>query len=134
MTVDSGAEDSVWPASHVCWEEVEETEESINGVGFVAANGTRMENYGKTKKKFKKDGKEKAMNFAVTDCKKPLASVSKIVDKGNRVVFDEEESFIENKKTGEKIMLERERGTYVMVVEFEVGTKKDGNSCFCRHV
>ena len=78
-----------------------------------------MENYGGTKIKFKNEGKVKAMNFSVTDCKKPLAAVSKIVDKGNRVVFDGEGSYIENKATGEKIVLERERGTYVMVVEFE---------------
>ena len=83
---------------------------------------------------FKKDGKVKGMNFEVTDCKKPLASVAKIVDKGNRVVFDEDESYIYNKKTGEKIMLERERGTFVMLVEFEVDDKaSDENSCFRRH-
>ena len=87
VTVDSGAEDSVWPATHVCWDNVEETEESVKGIGFIAANGTRMENYGGTKVKFKSGGKTKAMNFSVTDCKKPLAAVSKIDDEGNRAVF-----------------------------------------------
>ena len=120
VTVDSGAEDSVWPASHVSWHKVKESEDSARGIGFVAANGEKMKNYGSTQVLFHKDGKAKKMNFSVTDCKKPLASVSKIVDKGNRVVFDEDESYIQNKVTGEKIILERERGTYVMVVEFEV--------------
>ena len=78
-----------------------------------------MENYGGTKVEFVKDGKSKSMNFQVTDCKKPLASVSKIVDKGNRVVFDSEGSYIQNKQTGETMKLERERGTYIMIVEYE---------------
>jgi hypothetical protein len=119
VTVDSGAEDSVWPATHVDWDKVVETEESRKGIGFVAANGGRMANYGGTKVEFVKEGKRKSMNFQVTDCKKPLASVSKIVDKGNRVVFDSEGSYIENKATGEIMKLERERGTYVMIVEYE---------------
>ena len=72
------------------------------------------------------------MNFSVTDCKKPLASVSKIVDRGNRVVFDEDESYILNKKTGEKISLERDRGTYVMVVEFKVDEDENSASGFHR--
>jgi len=134
VTIDSGAEVSIWPASHVAWKNVKPTRESERGVGFVAANGARMNNYGGTQIMFKKDGKVKGMNFEVTDCKKPLASVAKIVDKGNRVVFDEDESYIYNKKTGEKIMLERERGTFVMLVEFEVDDKaSDENSCFRRH-
>ena len=130
VTIDSGAEVSIWPATHVSWDNVKPTEESEKGIGFVAANGSRMENYGGTQVVFEKNGKVKAMNFDVTDCKKPLASVAKIVDKGNKVVFDEEESYILNKKTGEKIILERERGTFVMVVEFEV---EDENTCFRRH-
>ena len=114
VTIDSGAEASIWPATHVSWKNVKPTEESRKGIGFVAANGSRMQNYGGTQVKFEKDGKVKAMNFEVTDCKKPLASVARIVDQGNKVAFDEGESYILNKKTGEKIMLERERGTFVM--------------------
>ena len=133
VTVDSGAEASVWPASSVSWENVYETEDSAKGIGFVAANGSRMENYGGTQVKFEKDGKLKAMDFQVTDCKKPLASVAKIIDRGNRVVFDKDESYILNKATGEKIMLERERGTFVMVVEFEMDKDENTTSCFRRH-
>jgi len=133
VTVDSGAEASVWPASSVSWENVYETDDSAKGIGFVAANGSRMENYGGTQVKFEKDGKLKAMDFQVTDCKKPLASVAKIIDRGNRVVFDKDESYILNKATGEKIMLERERGTFVMVVEFEMDEDENTTSCFRRH-
>ena len=133
VTVDSGAEASVWPVSSVAWENVFETEDSRKGIGFVAANGTRMENYGGTTVKFEKDGERKAMNFQVTDCKKPLASVAKIIERGNRVVFDQDGSFIENKVTGKKIKLERERGTFVMVVEFEMNEAENQKSGFRRH-
>ena len=92
-----------------------------------------LENYGGTQVKFEKDGKLKAMDFQVTDCKKPLASVAKIIDRGNRVVFDKDESYILNKATGENIMLERERGTFVMVVEFEMDEDENTTSCFRRH-
>jgi hypothetical protein len=132
VTIDSGAEVSIWPAAHVAWENVVPTKESEMGIGFVAANGSRMNNYGGTQVTFEKNGKTKAMNFEVTDCKKPLASVAKIVDKGNKVVFDKDESYILNKLTGEKIILERERGTFVMVVDFEVDDK-DLNEASCFH-
>jgi len=83
VTIDSGAEVSIRPASHVAWENVAPTQESEKGIAFVAASGSRMNNYGGTQVKFEKDGKIRAMNFQVTDCKKPLASVAKIIEKGN---------------------------------------------------
>ena len=132
VTIDSGAEDSVWPATHVDWNKVVATEESAKGIGFIAANGGRMKNYGGTKVEFVKDGRSKSMNFQVTDCKKPLASVSKIVDKGNRVVFDSDGSYIQNKVTGEMMKLERERGTYIMIVEYETSEEVARASGFPR--
>ena len=63
VTVDSGAEESVWPATHANWREVHETEESRKGIGFVAANGSRMENYGCTKIQFGQNDIQKSMNF-----------------------------------------------------------------------
>mgnify|MGYP001200880737 FL=1 len=53
-----------------------------------------------------------------TDVRKPLAAVSKIIDKNNKVVFDKDGSYILNKKTGRRIELLEERGTFVMEVEF----------------
>ena len=35
---------------------------------------------------------------------------------GNRVVFDEEESYVENMETGERTILTKERGAYVLTV------------------
>ena len=62
------------------------------------------------------------MNYLVTGVKKPLASVGAIVDGGNRVIFDADGSFIENKVTGERIALKRKDGTFMM--EMQVGPQE----------
>ena len=59
----------------------------------------------------------------MTGVKKPLASVGAIVDGGNRVIFDADGSFIENKATGERIALKRKDGTFMM--EMKVGPEED---------
>jgi hypothetical protein len=79
VTVDSGAEDSVWPTELVDnWDKAEETEQSKNGKGFIVASGQRIPNHGRLKVGFGKDkNKKKGMAFHVTDVKKPLAAVCK---------------------------------------------------------
>ena len=45
------------------------------------------------------------LNFQVTDVKKPLMSVKRIVEKGNHVSFGpgEKDNFIVNRATGDKL-------------------------------
>ena len=54
-----------------------------NRVKYVAANDARMENQGEKKIRFKKSEGEvlNSITFQVTDVGKPLAAVSKILDK-----------------------------------------------------
>ena len=101
-----------------------ETEASRKGLGFVAANGGRMKNRGAIRVNFNKDGKEKAMNFHVTDVKKPLGAVCRIAEKGNLVCFGPlpQHNYILNLETNEKLMMIRERGNYVIEIEVEEGT------------
>ena len=63
---------------------------------------------------------QKAIKFQVTDVKKPLVSVARIVEKGNEVHFGpgKDGNFIRNLRTGEKIPLKRKRGGYVMEVDW----------------
>ena len=63
------------------------------------------------------DGKLRSMTFQATDVKKSLASVCRIVQKGNTVVFDEQDSYIFNKETGEKTKIDQEKDTSVINVE-----------------
>ena len=120
ITVDSGAGVSVWPVSWGC---PGKTLPGKSAVKLEAANGTPIETYGEKLVKFEMDGvKSKAgMRFLVTDVRKPLAAVSAIVEAGNEVVFKPgaRDSFILNPRTGEKVQLKREKGTYTMEVEVE---------------
>ena len=54
------------------------------------------------------------MVASVTDVEDALLSVSKIVQAGNRVVFDASGSYIEHKLTGEVTPLVKRRGLYML--------------------
>ena len=45
---------------------------------------------------------------------KPLGAVSRITSKGNRVVFEENDGYIENKTTGEKTWFVLKDDVYVL--------------------
>jgi hypothetical protein len=68
-----------------------------------------------------------SMTFQVSDVTKPLASVARIVERGNIVQFgtDKEECFIMNKKTGRKIPIDREKGSFVLNVEYLLKNEED---------
>ena len=53
-------------------------------------------------------------------------SVHKLVSKGNRVVFAKEHSYIEDAKTGERMLLEEKNGTWLL----KVWTQPSGNEGF----
>ena len=61
------------------------------------------------------------MRFRATDVAKPLASATKVTEKGNRIVLDEIgcASYIENKKTGANIPLTIENGQYMMEISVQ---------------
>ena len=64
---------------------------------------------------------------------KPLVSVSKLIDDGWRVVFDEEASYIEHKRTGNTINIRRERGVFVVdAFVDQVNPKKAKGQVFTR--
>ena len=62
-----------------------------------------------------------AIEFNVADVRKPLASAVKMVRKGNRVVLDEDGSYIQNKNTGECMEVKIKDETFVFEVQFENG-------------
>ena len=66
-----------------------------------------------------------SLKFHVAGVQRPLASAAKVVGAGNRIVMgpDDEGSFIENMKTGERMKLRIERGTYVFDVKYTGGTE-----------
>ena len=64
---------------------------------FVAANGQSINNYGRRHVAFRTQGGTgiNCMAFHVTDAKKALASVGKMVDQGSSVHFAPSGSYIE---------------------------------------
>ena len=56
----------------------------------------------------------------VAEVKRNLASAMRIVNAGNRIVLDDEGSYIEDKKSGRKIKVKMEKGEF----EFEIWVPK----------
>jgi len=58
--------------------------------------------------------------FQVTDVRKPLLAVKRITEKGNVVQFGpaENDNFIKNKLSGDKVLLRKKGGSYIMDVSF----------------
>ena len=63
--------------------------------------------------------------FQVTTVKKPFASVSKIKDKGNRVVFEATGGYIENIKSRKRIPIVKHKGTFAIDVEYMIEEQTD---------
>jgi hypothetical protein len=65
------------------------------------------------------------LKFHVAKVQRPLASAVKVVEAGNRIIMNPstEESYIENIKTGERMKMRIERGTYMFDVMYAGGSE-----------
>ena len=82
---------------------------------YWAASGEPIFNEGEREVRCRTlDGFERTLVFHVCDVTKPLGRVSRICSKGNRVVLDEEGSYIMQKATGHKVPLVQRDGVYVL--------------------
>ena len=87
----------------------------MTGVTYTAANGGELPNEGEQTVSFvTNEGQKRHMIFQIAPVGKPLASVSRIVHKGNRVIFDDEVSYIEHKATGQRTYMVEKNGVYVV--------------------
>jgi hypothetical protein len=50
----------------------------------------------------------------VCDVNKALLSVKKMTSAGNRVVFDDDGSYVEDKRSGERMWMSEEEGMYIL--------------------
>jgi hypothetical protein len=74
-----------------------------NMTKYIMPNGEIVENDGEKHLKVKTAEREKfKVRTQLTDVRKPLMSVSKLCDEGNRVIFEEKGGYIENKKSGQR--------------------------------
>ena len=102
LTVDSGATDTVIQPKALPSVETKEGPAFKRGVEYEMANGEYAPNLGE--KKFHgmtEEGCVRGLTAQVVDVSQNLLSVHRCVKAGNRVVFDGEGSYVENKKSGE---------------------------------
>jgi hypothetical protein len=135
LTVDSGAADNVMPIAWIIGMIVSKSVGSIAGLMYVAANGSKIPNMGQTTLSFMTaDGTWGKWIFQIAAINKPLVSVSKLVESGHKVIFDESGSYILHKATGDIIKMKKERGVFVVdaYVPKQQKPVKDSKSLFTR--
>ena len=69
------------------------------------------------------------MAMQVAEVTKPLGSVRAMLKAGNRVVFDEGGSFIQNKATGIVTSIEDRNGAFVFDIWVPRGSEQQDSSC-----
>ncbi len=117
ITVDSGAAISVMPQDIASDLPIHESNASRNNTTFRAANGGILKSMGRRKiKGTTSNGLPCSASFEVSKVTKTLGAVSEMIDKGNKVVFDEDECYILNKETNRKTRIRRRGGAF----EFDI--------------
>ena len=117
ITVDSAAEESCWPIGQG---NAFVTKPSGKKVILKTANGDVMGHYGEKEVTFQNNGDIVSVKFQVTDVRKPLLAVRRLVEKGNVVQFGPEpkQNYIMNVQTGKRIEMERKGGSFVIGANF----------------
>ena len=80
-----------------------------------------MRHYGEKDITIRGSGEEViGIKFQVTDVRKPLLAVLRLVEKGNVVMFGPEpqQNYIHHLQSGQKIPMERRGGTFVIKAHF----------------
>ena len=91
----------------------------------MVANGAAIRNQGEiTLRGRAENGTSMNVIAQVSEVTKPLAAVREIIKGGNRVIMDEHESYIENKKSGKRIPIRRDNGMFVVTMTVPKGAVK----------
>ena len=114
--IDSGACDHVCPPEFAANFAVQETQASKAGKCFLSANGGKIRNLGrKDITGYCVTGQKTELKFQVAEnLKMALFSVSKLERSGNKVVFDEQGSYIYNRATDTYTPLRKHNGAYML--------------------
>ncbi len=114
--VDRGATDTVMTVE--CLEGVSEIIEGAalkKGVQYEVANGYQIPNLGERQfLGITEEGGHRGVVAQICAVNKNLMCVSKIAKQGNRVVFDDDGSYVEDKASGEKTWMHNVDGMYVL--------------------
>ena len=116
LVIDSGAGESVMPVDWCPHYVTVAGQAKQDGDYYTAANGEPIYNEGEKELLLVTiDNRQlRTMTFQVAKVNKALGAVSQIVKKGNRVVFEAEGSYFENRARGDKIWLEERTRVYTL--------------------
>ena len=121
IVVDSAADESCWPVGHG---DAFPTKKSTRTLRLKTASGADMNHYGEKEVTFKYKGGENkeavGIKFQVTDVRKPLLAVRRLVERGCTVTLanGEGESYILNKETRVRIPVVKKGGSFVIEARF----------------
>ena len=114
--VDSGATETVMTVD--CLEGVIDITEGAalkKGVHYEVANGSQIPNLGERQfLGITEEGGHRGVVAQICAVNKNLMSISKIAKQGNRVVFDDDGSYIEDKTSGERTWMHKVDGMYML--------------------
>ena len=114
VQVDYGAVDTAVLKEIARASAVRPTEMPRRGIGFIAANGSKISNHGEKRVSgWTDEGVCMSMRMTCADVKKPLCSVYRMNLGGNVVVFDGNRGYMQNKVSGQKDRIRCEKGQYV---------------------
>ena len=126
VKLDSGAVATVGPKKAAPNVAMVESYGSKNGKEYRTASGQSIPNRGEKRLEWQdKTGGVGCMTMQVTDVTSVLASVSKICDAGNEVMFTSGGGFIKNQKTGRKTEFTRRGGIYELDIWVKAKETKD---------
>ena len=115
MAVDSAATETVLNDEMVSTVETKDGAASRRGTEYEVANGETIPNLGeKTFLGETEEGYKRNICAQVCDVNKALLSVKKVTEAGNRVIFDKDGSYIEDKESGEKIWMTEKGGMFTI--------------------
>ena len=119
IVVDSAADESCWPKGQG---DAFPTRPAKKAITLRTANGGAMGHYGEKEVTFRNegDGEIVGLKFQVTDVRKPLLAVRRLVEKGSVVSFgpDPNDNYIYNKATGKRIPMEKKGGSFIIKAHF----------------
>jgi hypothetical protein len=122
IIVDSAADESCWPAGQG---DAFPTRPARKELKLRTANGGEMKHYGEKQVTFKYAGAKVpvGLKFQVTDVKRPLLAVRRLVEKGNVVMLSgvSGESYVYNKEAKMRIPIVKKGGSFVIEAEFVQG-------------
>ena len=123
IAVDSGATETVLSPGMLKTIELRDGPASRSGIQYEVADGRTIPNLGE--KQFvvrSEEGVIRELTCQVCEVNKPLLSVHKVVQAGNRVVFEPGSAWIEDTVTGEVMMLQERGGMYLLSLQTEPGS------------